>query len=189
MQMDVHKTLYCFYTTKKMPHESTRSIRIYFQFWNIFQVKLYTSLPQECTFCHPLQCLLNKSLYHCEPTIGVGRGSKATWILKISPKSLFCLFRVGKSKFHHFWPPWKNILVVPPWKKILPTPMNSTQLSLKRTWTINNHVNGSHISLCWLNRTHFRNLLFEWFSALRLSEMLFLFINCLISIFASTFYK
>jgi len=31
MEMDVHKTLYCFYTTKKMPHESTRSIRIYFE--------------------------------------------------------------------------------------------------------------------------------------------------------------
>ena len=29
MQTDVHKTLYCFYTTKKMPHESTRSISIY----------------------------------------------------------------------------------------------------------------------------------------------------------------
>ena len=31
MQTDVYKTLYCFYTTKKMPHESTRSIRIYFE--------------------------------------------------------------------------------------------------------------------------------------------------------------
>jgi len=31
MQTDVHKTLYCFYTTKKMPHESMRSIRIYFE--------------------------------------------------------------------------------------------------------------------------------------------------------------
>jgi len=28
MQMDVHKTYYCFYTTKKMTHESTRSIPI-----------------------------------------------------------------------------------------------------------------------------------------------------------------
>jgi len=31
MRTDVYKTLYCFYTTKKMPHESTRSIRIYFE--------------------------------------------------------------------------------------------------------------------------------------------------------------
>ena len=31
MQTVVHKTLYCFYTTKKMPHESMRSIRIYFE--------------------------------------------------------------------------------------------------------------------------------------------------------------
>jgi len=30
-QMGVHKTLYCFYTTKKILHESTRSIRIYFE--------------------------------------------------------------------------------------------------------------------------------------------------------------
>jgi len=29
MQMNVLKTLYCFYTTRKMPHESTRSICIY----------------------------------------------------------------------------------------------------------------------------------------------------------------
>ena len=38
MQMDVHKTLSCFYTTKKIPHESTRSIRIYFEIF--FQVEL-----------------------------------------------------------------------------------------------------------------------------------------------------
>jgi len=31
MQTDVYKTLYCFYTTKTMLHESTRSIRIYFE--------------------------------------------------------------------------------------------------------------------------------------------------------------
>jgi len=41
MQKDVHKTLYCFYTTKKMPHESTRSIRIYFEIffkWNCIRI-------------------------------------------------------------------------------------------------------------------------------------------------------
>jgi len=31
MQTDVYKTFYCFYTAKKMPHESTRSIRICFE--------------------------------------------------------------------------------------------------------------------------------------------------------------
>jgi len=31
MQMVVHKTLYCFYTTKKMHYESTRSSCIYFE--------------------------------------------------------------------------------------------------------------------------------------------------------------
>ena len=60
--------------------------------------------------------------------------------------------------------------------------VNSTQMNLKCTWTINNYVFGSLICLCWLNRTHFWNLLSELFSALRLSEMLFLFINCLVSV-------
>jgi len=31
IQTDVCKTRYCFYTTKAMPHENTRSIRIYFE--------------------------------------------------------------------------------------------------------------------------------------------------------------
>jgi len=31
MQMDVHKTVYCFYTTKKIPSETTCSIPIYFE--------------------------------------------------------------------------------------------------------------------------------------------------------------
>ena len=43
------------------------------------------------------------------------------------------------------------------------------------------------ISLCWLD---LNSQSFVWiFFALRLSEMLFLFTNCLISIFSSTFYK
>jgi len=25
-----------------------------------------------------------------------------------SKKRLFSYFQVGKNKFHHFWPPWKN---------------------------------------------------------------------------------
>jgi len=75
------------------------------------------------------------------------------------------------------------------WSIKLVTIVNSTQMSLKWTWTINNYVCGSLIGLCWLNRTHFWNLLSKLYSTLRLSEMLLLFINCLISIFASTFYK
>jgi len=67
--------------------------------------------------------------------------------------------------------------------------VNSTQMSLKWTWTINYYVFGSLISLCWLNRTHLWNRLPELFCTLRLSEMLLLFINCLMSSFASTFYK
>jgi len=41
MQMDVHKTIYSFYTTMKMPHESTRSMRIYFEIffkWSCIRV-------------------------------------------------------------------------------------------------------------------------------------------------------
>ena len=36
--------------------------------------------------------------------------------------------------------------------------VNSTQMSLKWSWTINNYVCGSLICLCWLNSTHFWNL-------------------------------
>ena len=60
--------------------------------------------------------------------------------------------------------------------------VNSTQMSLKWTWTISNYVCGSLIFLCWLNRTHIWNLFSELFSTLLLSEMLLLSINCQISI-------
>ena len=69
------------------------------------------------------------------------------------------------------------------------TIVNSTQMSLTWTSTINNYVCSSLICLCWLNKTHFWNVLSKLFSTLRLSEMLLLFINCLISLFESTFYK
>jgi len=47
---------------------------------------------------------------------------------KFQHKTLFSWFRVGKNKFHPFWPPplgnfWKNVLVPPHWKKLFPTPM------------------------------------------------------------------
>jgi len=60
--------------------------------------------------------------------------------------------------------------------------VNSTQITLKWTWTISNYLCSPLIFLCLLNRTHFWNLLSELFSTLRLSEMLFLSINCLITI-------
>jgi len=75
------------------------------------------------------------------------------------------------------------------WRIKVATIVNCTQMSLECTWTINNYVCGSLICLCWLNRTHFWNLLSKLFSTLRPSEMLLLFINFLISIFASTFYR
>jgi len=37
--------------------------------------------------------------------MGVGRGAG---IWKFQQKMLFSWFRVPKTKFHHFWPPWKN---------------------------------------------------------------------------------
>ena len=58
---------YPFYTTKNIPHERTRSVRI---FWNRIEVELYPSLQKSCTFCHPSQLLLNWAIiqYHhyCE---------------------------------------------------------------------------------------------------------------------------
>jgi len=43
MQTDVHKTLYCFYTTNKMPHESTRSIPIFFK-WGCILYEFATNV-------------------------------------------------------------------------------------------------------------------------------------------------
>jgi len=55
--MHVHKTLYCFYTTKKMPHESTRSIRIYFEIffkWTCIQVRRVLPLSAFTVSLHHL---------------------------------------------------------------------------------------------------------------------------------------
>jgi len=52
--------------------------------------------------------------------------------------------------------------------------VNSTQMSLTWTWTINNYVCSSLICLCWLNRTHFWNHLFKLFSTLRPSMAIIL---------------
>ena len=46
------------YTTKKMPHESTRSIRIYFEIFSSGAVYEFATKVQP-TFCHPLQFFLN----------------------------------------------------------------------------------------------------------------------------------
>jgi len=66
--------------------------------------------------------------------------------------------------------------------------VNSTQLSLKLSWIVNNCVWGPLFSLCWLNRTHFWNLLSELLVTLRLAEMRY-FHKRLSIHFASTFYK
>jgi len=66
--------------------------------------------------------------------------------------------------------------------------VNCTQMSLKLTWTISNYVCGSHFSVLVEQNSHLKSFS-ELFSTLRLSEMLLLSITCLISIFASTFYK
>ena len=55
--------------------------------------------------------------------MGVGRGQGGHIPLDFENfgKKSFFKFRVGKTKFQHFWPPpWKNPLV-PPMEKILPT--------------------------------------------------------------------
>jgi len=41
MQMDVYKAPSCFHTKKKSPHESTRSIRIYFEIFFKWSCRLY----------------------------------------------------------------------------------------------------------------------------------------------------
>ena len=51
--------------------DKTLKVRARFSsFLKLFQVELYSSLPKGCTFCHPLQHLLNRVLlqyrYCCE---------------------------------------------------------------------------------------------------------------------------
>jgi len=41
MQMDVQKTLFCFYTSKKIPHDRMRSICIYFEIFFKWSYGLY----------------------------------------------------------------------------------------------------------------------------------------------------
>ena len=68
MKMDVHKTLSSFYTTKKIPHESTRSIRIYFEIFFKWSCRLYEFATKVyfrssvTTFAE----LAHKCRYHCE---------------------------------------------------------------------------------------------------------------------------
>jgi len=70
----------------------------------------------------------------------------------ISKKRLFFQFRVGKNKFHHFWPPLEKIFgkyptATPPWKKIFPTPMMSTDMSLRQAWYLKLNVRTKKPSL------------------------------------------
>jgi len=67
MQMDFHKTIYPFYTTKKIPHESTRSVRIILK---SHSGGLVFEFAKGCTYFHPLQLLLDWGIiqyhYYCE---------------------------------------------------------------------------------------------------------------------------
>jgi len=67
MQMDFHITLYPFFTTKKIPNESTRSVRILLKCYSGGVVFVFAKCP---AFCHPLQILLNWGIlhyhYYCE---------------------------------------------------------------------------------------------------------------------------
>jgi len=68
MQMNIQKTLYCFYTTKKIPHASTRSICIYFEIFVKWSCRLYEFatkvyfLSSDTTFAE----LAYKCRRHCE---------------------------------------------------------------------------------------------------------------------------
>ena len=163
-------------------------------FWNLFQIELYTRLPQECTFCYLLQHLLNwctNLVIIVNSTMGIRRGGKALWILKNSPKKYcFLSFERKKTNFTTFAPSlekfWKNALVVPPCKK-----------SFQRPWTPNTWVwNGLELSttlftvlsLVCASWTKLTSEIFcsNGFLRFGYQKFFFLFINCPISLFATT---
>ena len=97
MQMDVHKTLYRFYTTKKMPHESTRSIRIYFEIffkWNCIRVCHKSVLS---VIRYSVAELVHKSRYHCELHHGRRKGAFCEHFLQISNKTWLRSLRLRRS--------------------------------------------------------------------------------------------
>ena len=133
MQMDLHKTLYCFYTTKKIPNESTCSIRIYFEIILKRSSRLYESDKKVC-FLPSVKIfaeLAHKSRYYCELHTNESQMDLNYQQLPFAALSFAC---AG----------WTEL---------------TSEIFCPNCWT------------------------------LRLSEMLLLFINCLISNFASTFYK
>jgi len=70
MQMDVHKTLSCFYTTKNIPHESTCSIRTYFEIFFKWSCRLY-EFARKVYFQSSVTTFAElehkcRWLYHCE---------------------------------------------------------------------------------------------------------------------------
>jgi len=182
--LDVQITLYYFYTTKKMSHESIRSI------WIL--LKSYSS----------------EGVYRPVTSLGHQGGRRVFWewpkLFKLCPillNNVQNIFPGGREFFlgefaplvtglgvYEFATKLYFLSTVTAFAELAVTVVNSIQLSLNWTWTIKIYVCVSLIWLCWLNITHFSNLLSELCSTLRLSEMLF-FTNCLISSFASTFYK
>jgi len=80
VQMDVHKTLSCFFTTKKISHESTHSIRIYFEIFFKWSCRLY-EFATKVYFQSFLKRLLN---WHTIVVIIVNStqiGLKWTWTI------------------------------------------------------------------------------------------------------------
>jgi len=67
MQLDLHKTHYLFYTTKKIPHESRCSGCI---FLKSYSGGVVFEFAKRLYFCRPLQLLLNWGIvqyhYYCE---------------------------------------------------------------------------------------------------------------------------
>jgi len=64
MQMDLHKTLYPLYTTKKFPHESTRSVRIILKLYSLFRWSCIRVCEKVVLFVI-LQLLLNWDIIQC----------------------------------------------------------------------------------------------------------------------------
>jgi len=106
------------------------------------------------------------------------------WLNRIEPNSTTPDDLGIRSKSVH---PWTSAEVFPvgATSKFLHIPFRL--MTMKCKWTFTKRFVLSNPLACagW---TSILNLLSEMFSTLRLSEMLFHFINCLIAIFSSTFY-
>ena len=107
MQIYVHKTLYCFYTTKKMHHDSTRSICIYFEIffnWSCIRV-CHKSVLSVIRYS---VCWIGANISLWTPPWASGGGGKAPWFLKMLPKNAVLIVSSGKKYISsHLVPTWK----------------------------------------------------------------------------------